>query len=100
MRAFRRPCRLGKLPRPIPALEGMGGHEQAVATVILWNVSVNRGFRDSHWGVGHPSPDPPEPITEVGVTAASSGACTTDTAASGSEALEPWPQPAGAGGLA
>lgn len=51
-------------------------------------------------GVGHPSSDPPEPITEVGVTAASSGACTTDTAASGSEALEPWPQPAGAGGLA
>lgn len=37
-------------------------------------------------------PDPPEPITEVGVTAASSGACTTDTAASGSEALEPWPE--------
>lgn len=50
VRAFRRPCWLGKLPRPIPALEGMGGHEQAVATVILWNVSVNRGFRDSLGG--------------------------------------------------
>lgn len=63
-------------------------------------MSLSTGASETHWGVGHPSSDPPEPITEVGVTAASSGACTTDTAASGSEALEPWPQPAGAGGLA